>query len=295
MATRAPIAVLAAALLLALGACAGGPNFGRGTDTSAGPRFKVGAPYKIRGVWYYPKEDYAYDETGIASWYGRDFHGKRTANGEIYDMNGLSAAHKTLPMPSLVEVTNLQNGRRIRLRINDRGPFVAGRIIDLSRQAARQLGVERAGTARVRVRILVAESRTLKAQTLARSGGGVVSSLPAAPRGRVKVQNLPPAGRTTPPPQTVQPAPPITGPASPVAPRTTRLFVQAGAFRVTENADRLAAQLSALGKVRIHPIDVRGVRYLRVRIGPVASVAEADRLLARVIDAGYPNARLIVE
>ena len=97
--------------------------------------YKVGKPYQIKGTWYYPKEDFEYEETGIASWYGRKFHGRKTANGERFDMNYLSAAHRTLPMPSIVRVTNLENGRKVVVRINDRGPYVDGRIIDLSKGA----------------------------------------------------------------------------------------------------------------------------------------------------------------
>ena len=103
------------------------------TPTIAKGHYKVGTPYKIKGVWYYPKVDYSYDETGIGAWYGPNFHQKLTANGEIFDQNALSAAHRTLPMPSVVRVTNLQNGRALVVRINDRGPFAHGRIIDLSR------------------------------------------------------------------------------------------------------------------------------------------------------------------
>ena len=94
--------------------------------------YKVGAPYQVAGVWYVPKEDPSYDQTGVASWYGDEFHQKATANGEIFDMNAVSAAHTTLPMPSLVEVTNLDNGKKLVVRVNDRGPFVGNRIIDLS-------------------------------------------------------------------------------------------------------------------------------------------------------------------
>jgi len=112
----------------------------------------VGKPYQIKGVWYHPAEQPDYDEKGIASWYGDQFHGRSTANGERFDMHGVSAAHKTLPLNSMVEVTNLQNGRSMRLRVNDRGPFVEGRIIDLSRQAANELGMLNQGTAMVRVR-----------------------------------------------------------------------------------------------------------------------------------------------
>src|SRR5215510_5128351 len=97
----------------------------------ATPEYKVGNPYQIAGVWYYPKEQPDYDQTGIASWYGPNFHGRLTANGEVFDSNQISAAHPTLPMPVNVRVTNLDNGRSIVVRINDRGPFVRGRIIDL--------------------------------------------------------------------------------------------------------------------------------------------------------------------
>lgn len=125
--------------------------------------YKVGRPYQISGIWYYPKVEYDYVETGIASWYGPGFHGKATANGETYDQNALTAAHRTLPLPSMVRVTNLENGRSLVLRLNDRGPFKRGRIIDLSKRAADLLGVTRQGTAKVRVELLEQESRLLAA------------------------------------------------------------------------------------------------------------------------------------
>jgi len=108
--------------------------------------------YKVRGVTYQPVDGPGYVATGEASWYGQDFHGRRTANGEIFDMSALSAAHPTLPLPSLVYVTNMENGRTLLLRVNDRGPYVNNRVIDVSRAAARYLGFETRGTARVRVR-----------------------------------------------------------------------------------------------------------------------------------------------
>jgi len=128
----------------------------KGGPTGAPPAgqgvYKVGKPYQINGIWYYPSEQPNYDETGIASWYGDAFHLKATANGELFDMNAMTAAHKTLPLPSIVEVTNLDNGRKLQVRVNDRGPFVGDRIIDMSYAAAQQLGFERKGLARVRVR-----------------------------------------------------------------------------------------------------------------------------------------------
>ena len=113
--------------------------------------YKIGNPYQIDGVWYYPTVDYTYDETGIASWYGAKFHGRRTANGGVYDMNDLTAAHRTLPFQTNVRVERLDNGRSVEVRINDRGPFVPGRVIDLSRGAARRLRMHRKGVARVRL------------------------------------------------------------------------------------------------------------------------------------------------
>lgn len=112
---------------------------------------KVGSPYKIGGRWYTPKEDPTYDRVGIASWYGSDFHGRLTANGETYDMNALTAAHKTLPLPSYAYVTNHSNGRTVLVQINDRGPYAGNRIIDLSRATARALDIERSGVGKVRV------------------------------------------------------------------------------------------------------------------------------------------------
>ena len=118
-----------------------------------GGRYKLGAPYVVNGRRYVPRHDPHYDRVGLGSWYGRDFHGRQTANGEIYDMGRISAAHPTLPLPSLVRVTNLRNGRSLVVRVNDRGPFVPGRIIDLSHRAAHELGFVRSGVTRVRVEI----------------------------------------------------------------------------------------------------------------------------------------------
>jgi rare lipoprotein A (peptidoglycan hydrolase) len=123
--------------------------------------YKVGRPYEIFGKMYYPKEDVKYVKEGMASWYGLDFHNKRTANGEIYDMNDYTAAHNTLPMPSIVRVTNLNNGRSVNVRVNDRGPFAKDRIIDVSKKVAHELGFHEKGTTRVRVEYLKEESDEL--------------------------------------------------------------------------------------------------------------------------------------
>lgn len=159
-----PVRSIALTAILLINACASAPQPGpsaRPRDPQTGGLYKVGKPYAIKGVWYTPRVDYGYDETGIASWYGPGFHGQATANGEVYDMNELTAAHTTLPLPSIVRVTNLDNGRTIKLRVNDRGPFVGGRIIDVSRRASQLLGFHEKGTAAVRVEIEAEESRQL--------------------------------------------------------------------------------------------------------------------------------------
>lgn len=162
---------LLALALLALGACSTSPTkpvsrYDARTGVSASSRviwdgrpvpkgggaYKIGAPYKVSGIWYIPREDRNYDRIGVASWYGADFHGRKTANGEIYDMTALSAAHPTLPLPSYAYVTNLENGRTLLVRINDRGPYANNRIIDLSRQTASLLGFAGQGLVRVGVR-----------------------------------------------------------------------------------------------------------------------------------------------
>jgi rare lipoprotein A len=142
-----------AALVLALAAC-GSSGSERPPAEGPGGHFKIGQPYEINGQWYYPEFVTEYEAIGIASWYGHSYHGRPTANGEVYDMYALTAAHPTLQLPSVVEVVNLKNGRSLVLRVNDRGPFVDDRLIDLSLAAARELGFERQGLAQVQVRYL---------------------------------------------------------------------------------------------------------------------------------------------
>ena len=124
----------------------------RGPTRKGGGSFKLGSPYKVAGRWYVPREEPGYDRRGTGSWYGDDFHGRKTANGEIFDMHALTAAHPTLPLPCYAYVTNLATGRTIMVRVNDRGPYVSDRIIDLSHASARALGYENQGHAPVQVR-----------------------------------------------------------------------------------------------------------------------------------------------
>ncbi|HZT20616.1 MAG TPA: septal ring lytic transglycosylase RlpA family protein [Dongiaceae bacterium] len=267
---------------------------------AAASRYKIGNPYQINGVWYYPAVDYNYDETGIASWYGPGFDGHMTAQGEVYDQNALTAAHKTLPMPTLVRVTNLENGRQIQVRINDRGPFVNDRIIDLSRRAAQLLGMDDKGTAKVRVQVMAEESRQL---ALALGAGEDGQPQPAAaPAPKVTAEALPGSPvqvqpSAPPKPSVVAPAPlPQPSPTVVQEPvRPTNIFIQAGAFLQPTNADRLRARLAGVGSARVIPVQLGAQRFYRVRVGPIATVEEADRMLDQIIAMGNKDARLVVE
>ena len=285
---------------------------GTGSSDAKLGRYKVGSPYQIKSVWYYPAEDYEYAETGIASWYGPNFHGKKTANGEIYNQNDLTAAHRTLPLPSAVRVTNLENGRSIVLRINDRGPFAHSRIIDVSRRGAQLLGFERNGTAKVQVDILEVESRQLKVAAI--NGGEQQLQVAASPREAVVSQPLPASGESAgaapaptatqtaartaplePTPAQSTGAPTLSGEVEilPVSP--TGIYVQAGAFSRLENALRMRDRVYDMGPTQISRFAVSGSEIYRVRIGPLGTVDVADATLSQVLNAGVPEARLIVE
>lgn len=279
---------------------------------TASPTYKVGKPYQVAGVWYYPREDFDYDETGIASWYGPNFHGKLTANGEVFDQNAVSAAHKTLPLPSVVRVTNLDNGRSLVVRLNDRGPFVNGRVIDLSRRASQLLGFEANGTARVRVQVMGEESRVLAGKAMP-DAASREPKVAAAPRESVTAESLPPIGSKEKPRPMLASATPnpsaqraalaaerterelATQEIQQVAVKPTSLYVQAGAFSRHDNALRLQARLSPVGKPAIHQVSLKGQTIYRVRFGPLTNVEEADRLLDAVIASGQQDAKVVVD
>lgn len=287
--------------------------------------YKVGNPYQINGVWYYPKEDPTYNETGIGSWYGDQFHGKTTANGESFDMNEVTAAHPTLPLPSMVRVTNLENGRSILVRVNDRGPYVNGRIIDLSRRAAQLLGYDRQGTAKVRVQYVGPAPLEGGETGLAAANGPEHENPTAAPRAVVSAEALPPPpgvkGRSA---EVAKPAAPPPSPmqilsaqnknqvasAGPAAPpaadlanqkvdvgpaRGGQIFVQVGAFSQYENAHKLAARLSLIGPVGVSSTFVNKQEFFRVRLGPYTQVPGADQALQQAINSGHTDARIVVE
>jgi len=213
----------------------------------AEPLSKRGNPpfYDVMGKRYFVKSSaVGYVERGVASWYGPGFHEEFTSNGEPYDMYGMTAAHKTLPLPCFVQVTNLSNGKSVVLRVNDRGPFKEGRIIDLSRTAAAKLDMLRAGTALVEVRALTPGQSTL-----------------------------------------------------PVNDSIKPLYVQAGAFSASTNAEKLAQQLRNKGypQAFVRSDMVEGRSMYRVRIGPIADVASFDRVVAELKQLGIADARLALD
>ncbi len=292
--------------ILAIVSCATEP-------TTPSGRYKVGSPYQIAGVWYYPKEDPFYDETGVASWYGSDFHGKATANGEQYDMNTLTAAHRTLPLPTIVRVTNLDNGRSLRLRVNDRGPYARGRIIDVSSKAAKLLGFQGRGTARVRVQYEgkgeIGAAPPVDEDDVSSVAGGTVHAAPLSP---VAVAELAPPPGASASVASSQIAMQQTTPVSPTGsvgseiepdgvvttvsvPAHTQLWVQVGAFVTRRNADRLSQNLASVGSSQISKILQNGKPLYRVRLGPFVKVEEADLMLDKAIGSGQNGAQIIVE
>jgi rare lipoprotein A len=222
--------------------------------------------YVVFGKRYYPmRESRGFVERGIASWYGSKFHGRKTSNGEVYDMYQMTAAHTRLPLPTYVEVTNLENGRSAVVRVNDRGPFHENRIIDLSYAAASRIGMLGKGTALVEVRAI--DPRVID-----------------PPRSRV----------ATTPDATV--APSASQPGSP-APYAPRIFLQAGAFSDEGNAQRFRTKLEGdlARSVRISPVDAEAGRVHRVQVGPLASVEIADQVSEALHTLGVANPVVVID
>ena len=278
----------AAAVCLSLALFAGGCSTGAKRDGApdavpdvsgvpdavprAEPKSRYGNPpfYEVFGQRYYVMDSGdGHVERGVASWYGEKFHGRRTSSGETYDMYAMTAAHKTLPLPVYARVTNLQNGRSVVVRINDRGPFVDNRIVDLSYTAAERLDMIGPGTAFVELEVLDARPAEMPAPAAA-----VQAAAPAAaPRDAT--------------------APAAPAPADP----NGHMFVQAGAFSRRDNAELLAHRLREGGLADVRVADGRaGDQMLyRVRIGPVGSVDYFDRTMNRLTDLGIEDAYLATD
>ena len=250
------------------------------------PMYKVGNPYKINGKWYYPAIDYNYNEVGIASWYGPGFHGKKTANGEVFDQNKISAAHKTLPMPSIVKVTNLDNGKVLEnIRVNDRGPFAGNRIIDLSKKAAQELGFVNSGVAKVRVEIMENESRIYASKNSKKN------SVRKANKAKVeKVQRK------------VIPSEEDQQNSDEVSKNSTEdnsilkdkpVIIQVGAFGDHRNAKSLTEKLSEF-KAYIERKFIDNKYLYRVRIGPLSNLDLAKSIKSKLFELGHTSSHLVV-
>ncbi|MEM6812238.1 MAG: septal ring lytic transglycosylase RlpA family protein [Pseudomonadota bacterium] len=295
--------------------------------------YKVGTPYKIAGTKYYPRETFNHTEVGVASWYGPNFHGKLTANGEIFDKNELTAAHRTLQMPSIIRVTNLQNGRSLILRVNDRGPFAKNRILDVSERAAALLGFKNQGTTKVKIELLPNESKDVAARAKADqdTGGYEIALNQRKQYGRnysssninrpQQSQNTYVASQSPRPPAvkpvtqvslstienqqvvpTQKPAPvfentnnaPISYTPKPAA-FNQNIYVQAGAFSQEQNALSYSQQLSALAPSKVMFTRVNNVPYYRVRLGPFETKNEAETVIASLIQKGNSQAVIVLD
>jgi rare lipoprotein A len=322
--------------VLALAGCSGSRDFGQFPDGAPPPSGvvrpagsaavsdypqKIGEPYKVGGTTYTPEDVPSYDEVGYASWYGEELAGNQTANGEIYNPQGISAAHKTLPLPSYVEVTALDTGRTILVRVNDRGPFANDRLIDLSHGAAKQLGIDQNGVSGVRVRKVnpnEQERAVLRMGAPATERIATPDSLlsilrkhlaklprPAAPiRQEAAPAYSPPASGST-----KRPAPSKTtgtregrfiveGAGRPVAAENSigdnyvgaipgSYVVQVAAFSDKSRADALARKIGA----KVMPDGTRSI--WRVRYGPYANEKDAQAGLAQAQQRGYSGARIL--
>lgn len=271
------------------------------------PHYKIGAPYQVDGRWYVPKVDENYDETGVASWYGDAFQGKLTANGEVFDKGRISAAHKTLPLPTLAEVENLENGRKIVVRVNDRGPFVGDRIIDLSHAAADELGFTAKGLARVRVRYagetevgalaaLPGDKSTKQAKVAS------ISGRKAARADDKKVETATPtlsassaAAGSDPLGQLIASA---TGASSEAefqagVPVSQEFWVEIARIDNLSQLASMQLNLPDMGPVSVQADQRDGVQKQSLRIGPFIDEAIAFSSLARVQAAGFGGARIL--
>ncbi|HET7211881.1 MAG TPA: septal ring lytic transglycosylase RlpA family protein [Methyloceanibacter sp.] len=319
----APV-LIGTALAFGLGGCGGGGNgqplgervipLGQPVPKGGG-RYQIGEPYQVAGLIYTPREDPAYDRVGSASWYGELFHGRRTANGEIYDMDRLSAAHPTLPLPVYARVTNLNNGRSLVVRINDRGPFARDRVIDLSRRSAELLGFRNQGTATVRVKYLGRapmngddsyELSYLASQNWARVAArkktaphtASIAALSKERSAAKKTENPALALNAAKQQPAAALAPQVTGTiaaSAKTALNAQGLMVQAGTFKNKDNAERARATLSAIAPVDVASITMREELYFSVRVGPFSGPTEAKAALAKVTKAGYHGAKVVAQ
>jgi rare lipoprotein A len=233
-------------------------------------RTRAGNPdsYDVLGQHYVLlKDSRGYVARGVASWYGSKFHGAKTSNGEKYDMYAMTAAHKTLPIPCYARITNLENGRAVTVRINDRGPFVDDRIVDLSYTAAYKLGILGKGTGYVELRTVEAGEPLPRVYTAANEPRRL-------PQPRPQAQSSAAGGNAA-----------------------ERIFVQVGAFSDPANARKLEEELAArqLAQLHVRPVAHQGGWLYRVQLGPVAGIDQANQLAIRLGEIGITGTRFVIE
>ncbi|VAV88490.1 Septum-associated rare lipoprotein A [hydrothermal vent metagenome] len=283
---------------LALAACSssskvGDPFAGTGSPVykksgeipKGGGRRHLGKPYSIAGRKFYPRKDPTYNKVGIASWYGKRFHRRATSNGEWYDMNYLSAAHPTLPLPSYAKVTNVATGKTLVVRVNDRGPFVGNRIIDLSRASAEYLGTKRKGTAKVRVEYIGPAPLNDKGVHLAAMNRELARGTPKY-KMIARANGNSGGGETYTRVATANPQPYAAA---------NGYFVQVGAFGQKDNANRVLNNAQQLGNTVISPVNGSYGTIYRVRIGPLQSQSQAVEMQQRAVSLGHYDARVVIQ
>lgn len=275
----------------------GSPYYkGSGPLPKGGGKYHVGSPYQVAGRWFTPKEQPNYDKTGTASWYGEAFHRRMTSNGEWFDMNDFTAAHPTLPLPSYAKVTNLENGREIVVRLNDRGPFVGTRIIDLSKRSSDALGFRRKGKAEVRVQWIGYAPLNDKGRHLAmmndqmRSGAGIRQLARAARRHADDGPQV--AAAEEAPPKRYKKNATYRQPQEEPQFANMGYVIYAAVFSKRENADAALEFAAQFGPVQLYESQGHDTVRYRLQIGPILDAAEAEQVLATIRKKGFPDARL---
>jgi rare lipoprotein A len=275
----------------------GSPYYGgNGAIPFAGGRYQMGKPYQVAGRWFTPHEQPGYDKSGQSSWYGEAFHRRKTSNGEYFDMNTLTAAHATLPLPSYAKVTNLENGNTVIVRINDRGPFVSTRILDVSKKAADMLGYRTKGIGHVRVQLIGSAplnddgGRHVLAMNKALRAGASVSQLASLSQDssapdRIQVAEAKPRKRKVADVAQVAYEPP--------APVAAGYVIRVALYHDLEEARAAFADVSNYGPTQIvKAVGANGPLY-RVQIGPLNSQQDAQSTLEAAVAAGYGDARIV--
>ncbi|MHB9021827.1 MAG: septal ring lytic transglycosylase RlpA family protein [Halothiobacillus sp.] len=288
---------VAACSMALLAGCSSGPrlNPGEATSENAVPRFehqpnRINPPsYNVLGRTYRVLSNNAgYDAQGVASWYGPDFQSKSTSSGERYNMYAMTAAHKTLRIPAFVQVTNMENGKQAIVRVNDRGPFVSNRIIDLSYAAAKKIGMIGKGTAMVDIKVITPDSPAATTYIAQQPAPSPV----IAPQAQALAQRLDQNSHLV-----ETPAPQFSGASAPVAvPQAVwgqDVFIQVGAFSDVANVMNVRRRLELAGLRSVTVMPFGGLS--RVRVGPVGSLSEYDQTMDQLRTIGFEHAQMVVE